>query len=171
MSISEWADRKSTRLNSSHGYISYAVFCLKKNKKLAYARAQGTIAREYARRPSCRVMPLLLNDFASLAQADSHEHNHAHRRPAPRRPGTSHYCLLSHPPSPTATVAKTISEQLARTLQSMSTKRWRDEAAHFYPPIHSAIAKTAASNFPFFFFKDPAPPEISSLSLPAALPI
>src|SRR5256884_265663 len=30
-------DRKSTRLNSSHGYISYAVFCLKK-KKNYYAR-------------------------------------------------------------------------------------------------------------------------------------
>src|SRR2546429_7112767 len=31
-------DRKSTRLNSSHGYISYAVFCLKKKKNpLAWA--------------------------------------------------------------------------------------------------------------------------------------
>src|SRR2546422_4530016 len=28
-----YRDRKSTRLNSSHGYISYAVFCLKKKKK------------------------------------------------------------------------------------------------------------------------------------------
>src|SRR2546422_4132283 len=28
-----YADRKSTRLNSSHGYISYAVFCLKKKTK------------------------------------------------------------------------------------------------------------------------------------------
>src|SRR5687768_17693068 len=28
------ADRKSTRLNSSHGYISYAVFCLKKKIKI-----------------------------------------------------------------------------------------------------------------------------------------
>src|SRR2546422_2856612 len=28
-----FGDRKSTRLNSSHGYISYAVFCLKKKKK------------------------------------------------------------------------------------------------------------------------------------------
>src|SRR2546422_6376672 len=27
-------DRKSTRLNSSHGYISYAVFCLKKKKRI-----------------------------------------------------------------------------------------------------------------------------------------
>src|SRR3989449_5432050 len=31
--VNRYADRKSTRLNSSHGYISYAVFCLKKKKK------------------------------------------------------------------------------------------------------------------------------------------
>src|SRR2546429_4867334 len=32
-------DRKSTRLNSSHGYISYAVFCLKKKKQtINYSR-------------------------------------------------------------------------------------------------------------------------------------
>src|SRR2546422_3180823 len=30
--IARTLDRKSTRLNSSHGYISYAVFCLKKKK-------------------------------------------------------------------------------------------------------------------------------------------
>src|SRR5438067_9055666 len=30
----EWQDRKSTRLNSSHVSISYAVFCLKKKKKI-----------------------------------------------------------------------------------------------------------------------------------------
>src|SRR2546422_7373488 len=30
-------DRKSTRLNSSHGYISYAVFCLKKKKNTTNA--------------------------------------------------------------------------------------------------------------------------------------
>src|SRR5205809_7943877 len=29
-------DRKSTRLNSSHGYISYAVFCLKKKNSSPY---------------------------------------------------------------------------------------------------------------------------------------
>src|SRR2546429_7770721 len=32
--ISSCRDRKSTRLNSSHGYISYAVFCLKKKKTI-----------------------------------------------------------------------------------------------------------------------------------------
>src|SRR2546422_5420633 len=31
-------DRKSTRLNSSHGYISYAVFCLKKKKKINHSK-------------------------------------------------------------------------------------------------------------------------------------
>src|SRR5690554_782837 len=31
--VQEWIDRKSTRLNSSHVRISYAVFCLKKKKK------------------------------------------------------------------------------------------------------------------------------------------
>src|SRR5947209_19062199 len=30
--LNEWLDRKSTRLNSSHANISYAVFCLKKKK-------------------------------------------------------------------------------------------------------------------------------------------
>src|SRR2546429_3577137 len=30
--VTDAIDRKSTRLNSSHGYISYAVFCLKKKK-------------------------------------------------------------------------------------------------------------------------------------------
>src|SRR2546422_6642160 len=34
-------DRKSTRLNSSHGYISYAVFCLKKKKKQKESRADN----------------------------------------------------------------------------------------------------------------------------------
>src|SRR2546429_7357674 len=35
-------DRKSTRLNSSHGYISYAVFCLKK-KKIDYVKSDAPI--------------------------------------------------------------------------------------------------------------------------------
>src|SRR2546422_5714735 len=35
-------DRKSTRLNSSHGYISYAVFCLKKKKHSASVRLPYT---------------------------------------------------------------------------------------------------------------------------------
>src|SRR2546421_8687311 len=37
--VAEQADRKSTRLNSSHDQISYAVFCLKKKKKQSISRA------------------------------------------------------------------------------------------------------------------------------------
>src|SRR2546429_2945083 len=37
-------DRKSTRLNSSHGYISYAVFCLKKNDSTVAGTVSTTSA-------------------------------------------------------------------------------------------------------------------------------
>src|SRR5438445_4618722 len=42
-------DRKSTRLNSSHANISYAVFCLKKKKK---EQARNVQCREMYRNPS-----------------------------------------------------------------------------------------------------------------------
>src|SRR2546422_7273806 len=50
-------DRKGTRLNSSHGYISYAVFCLKKKKTsnppgtptLAHPRSERAIPERQAR--------------------------------------------------------------------------------------------------------------------------
>src|SRR5690349_22861094 len=45
-------DRKSTRLNSSHVEISYAVFCLKKKKK---KQNQKTIVKKLIRRTSRRV--------------------------------------------------------------------------------------------------------------------
>src|SRR4030043_649849 len=41
------ADRKSTRLNSSHGYISYAVFCLKKNQ----TRSAGSLITDFVALP------------------------------------------------------------------------------------------------------------------------
>src|SRR3989449_8044210 len=40
--LADAGDRKSTRLNSSHGYISYAVFCLKKKKNQAPATSHTT---------------------------------------------------------------------------------------------------------------------------------
>src|SRR2546422_3662864 len=54
-------DRKSTRLNSSHGYISYAVFCLKKKKKPARPARYKTAARSHLirqeqQRPMGRVL-------------------------------------------------------------------------------------------------------------------
>src|SRR2546422_4044706 len=40
-------DRKSTRLNSSHGYISYAVFCLKKKKKKKQKHTTKTVRTKH----------------------------------------------------------------------------------------------------------------------------
>src|SRR5256885_11035994 len=45
----ERADRKSTRLNSSHLVISYAVFCLKKKKKKRKVQKVGNAKRETSR--------------------------------------------------------------------------------------------------------------------------
>src|SRR2546430_7584844 len=43
------ADRKSTRLNSSHSQISYAVFCLKKKKTAAnYPRVEPSAAHHHS---------------------------------------------------------------------------------------------------------------------------
>src|ERR1035437_1315472 len=48
MCVSRATDRKSTRLNSSHANISYAVFCLKKNK-----RKRNQTISPMARRTRC----------------------------------------------------------------------------------------------------------------------
>src|SRR3989449_8812064 len=54
-SLSVPTDRKSTRLNSSHGYISYAVFCLKKKNNLSqsYLRATPRLGRNAAKFVRC----------------------------------------------------------------------------------------------------------------------
>src|SRR2546429_7217914 len=56
-------DRKSTRLNSSHGYISYAVFCLKKKQPNGRERPAARLrspARRHPARGRCHhpLMPL-----------------------------------------------------------------------------------------------------------------
>src|SRR2546422_1933934 len=45
-------DRKSTRLNSSHGYISYAVFCLKKKNINTASENDGGTAQDGRKTPS-----------------------------------------------------------------------------------------------------------------------
>src|SRR2546422_5400660 len=46
-------DRKSTRLNSSHGYISYAVFCLKKKKnRISFEFSENRLAHDTITVPS-----------------------------------------------------------------------------------------------------------------------
>src|SRR2546429_5400166 len=58
-------DRKSTRLNSSHGYISYAVFCLKKKHVYPGGRKPSLIRRTQAPGRLSFLMPLAV---AAMAQ-------------------------------------------------------------------------------------------------------
>src|SRR5205809_5490539 len=48
-------DRKSTRLNSSHGYISYAVFCLKKKKNINNKLSSDTRRQKRLNPPHTRL--------------------------------------------------------------------------------------------------------------------
>src|SRR2546430_7913511 len=48
------ADRKSTRLNSSHSQISYAVFCLKKKKTKSHTHPSRKAPRQVCQQPPSR---------------------------------------------------------------------------------------------------------------------
>src|SRR5258708_19648868 len=66
---SYWRDRKSTRLNSSHQIISYAVFCLKKNK-FAKNIAQSGTDGSTVRLSSVLMQPIAAEDvYAARADA------------------------------------------------------------------------------------------------------
>src|SRR5205809_1713261 len=69
-------DRKSTRLNSSHGYTSYAVFCLKKKKNfLAITQCFGKIRRSFR-----HVHELLEIDRRIGMRAAVQNNHHRHRQ-------------------------------------------------------------------------------------------
>src|SRR3712207_7043551 len=55
-------DRKSTRLNSSHANISYAVFCLKKKKKINISTSNRVVNRTQGRRSKKAVRPKTVSE-------------------------------------------------------------------------------------------------------------
>src|SRR2546429_761203 len=64
--VNRWArDRKSTRLNSSHGYISYAVFCLKKKK-------EKILRQPFTRRTQIGDHRHLLGKIGGIRRRDRH---------------------------------------------------------------------------------------------------
>src|SRR5258708_18111556 len=72
-------DRKSTRLNSSHQIISYAVFCLKKKKK-SHSRGAGNRLTEDGASPKVNTLPSYSEIDASTRECtvDQHPHPHVH---------------------------------------------------------------------------------------------
>src|SRR2546429_1083535 len=83
-------DRKSTRLNSSHGYISYAVFCLKKKTQQPSSRRSES---HPVACPPRAVYAHLLTLAASLLLPQP---THAHPPTPPRFPSIPH-CLAPNP--------------------------------------------------------------------------
>src|SRR2546429_6677453 len=73
-----YLDRKSTRLNSSHGYISYAVFCLKKKKQNERCQDNKSIInkndRTAVKRPHTRSDPILLRPRCRTKSSPSSEY-------------------------------------------------------------------------------------------------
>src|SRR3954467_5688292 len=69
------SDRKSTRLNSSHTIISYAVFCLKKKKQI-YNRSQSRSLRSTSGLGACRAPPTTTSGGADVAERAPHSGLH-----------------------------------------------------------------------------------------------
>src|SRR2546429_425062 len=164
-------DRKSTRLNSSHGYISYAVFCLKKKKDLC----------ESPRQPPC---PDPCTPW--LAQPPSIPPLYARqsrRRSLARR--TRHSCpdlmeRLCRSQASEIADAERMSEYqislacvdvLSNSTKAVCGRDLRVDAGRklrFAALTHIAFLVYLLS---FFFLKDPAPPKFSPLPQHVALPI
>src|SRR5256885_7815677 len=79
-----WGDRKSTRLNSSHLVISYAVFCLKKKTLAFYAR-------------DCSDLHQYSLHVADLAHHSHRHHSHLLPRLTDPHPARSHpaFCTVA----------------------------------------------------------------------------
>src|SRR5205809_6190114 len=75
-------DRKSTRLNSSHGYISYAVFCLKKKKKKNIQKSPI--------KPIPTHVPITISHTPTKPPRHTPTPLEHHQPPAPHTPTTHH---------------------------------------------------------------------------------
>src|SRR2546428_605793 len=164
-------DRKSTRLNSSHDQISYAVFCLKKKKNpegvlWGLPRARAARPRQ---RPCTRTIAA-----GTLARLDRPSST-----PNMTSPGVS--CQTEHlrTAATSASVSCTLS-WCASTDAPVTTARCAIPCAarqvRAAPLSSCGVAWSLRSGpghaIPFFFFLNyPPPPEISPFPPPAPLPI
>src|SRR5256884_269570 len=165
------SDRKSTRLNSSHGYISYAVFCLKK-KKTIWILWRLPLLRtiRYLLLLPSRHHPLILYSSSvvsrpshtAFAAADVSRH--------------LHHIVLHMPAMHTIevtvgirTIVTLVAANLDRHVEHIDVEIAEVDLAN--ERVVSRAQNVAALGLFFFFFNIPPPPEISPLPLHAALPL
>src|SRR2546429_686236 len=84
------ADRKSTRLNSSHGYTSYAVFCLKKKTNLSKQQQVSEIMRQMLTQAQTAGHYFTNDQIKEMTRKVSAEVDLLHQQTQNQRYGSSH---------------------------------------------------------------------------------
>src|SRR2546421_318214 len=164
-------DRKSTRLNSSHDQISYAVFCLKKKKKKKVGTdsepnvnsAQSVLCGAQENRPSVHhriAVRGVTGDTCTIKSGVAQRQNEY----SIARVGTSTRIRLARAPP---LVVLLDVRRLRDDLRSRYERQSGVEEHVLFLFVITPLLPTSI----FFFLNDPPPPEISPLPLPAALPI
>src|SRR2546426_1175507 len=170
-------DRKSTRLNSSHLVISYAVFCLKKKKKYRSVdyRAFLFFFLMIRRPPRSTLFPYTTL-FRSVVLGEE--------RDAPHARLAIEALVHVHPEHALALVVGGRRPEVAgasRVAAAVLEPRSEEHTSEFQSPCNlvcrlllekkKKIQIRRLSSFSFFFFNDTATTEIYTLSLHDALPI
>src|SRR2546421_439887 len=163
-------DRKSTRLNSSHDQISYAVFCLKKKKEFGGGGLGQRPERRLRRRhDGLELEPLAQARFLERFFTASGLGGWILTRLEILSPCAAQAllpCVCRHRPGR----PRRRGPALAAAYQSPGQRSavWLSQC--FQTPGPTGPCSGNSSIF-FFFLNDPAPPEIYPFPLPAALPI
>src|SRR5256885_109785 len=167
----EIRDRKSTRLNSSHLVISYAVFCLKKKKHhVRMALPHGL--HEFRTAPAFLLLPAQTRHTYRCSRTP---HPHSHHRPQTARETdsrrTTSHPRCARPKSPPAPLPRRPGPQRSHVHHALTQSQPAERtAAPHAPRLPLGWSRSAAASL-FFFFNEGAPPEFYPLSLHAALPI
>src|SRR3712207_3808103 len=178
-----WADRKSTRLNSSHANISYAVFCLKKKIKSNEPTSQTSqVMTEFfflmIRRPPRSTLFPYTTLFRSLV-GRGHPGDGGVGRPPGAEPDELHAAQRGHR-RPLRRAAgrpdRALPRRLGRSEEHTSELQSRQYlVCRLLLEKKNKIKRTYFSNISgydrVFFFNDTATTEIYTLSLHDALPI
>src|SRR2546430_1874737 len=163
-------DRKSTRLNSSHSQISYAVFCLKKKNK----RVRNLLSVSLQR---IKVAHSFLIHFFGLPLDDAHDLQQGTFAIADsvilRRLHNVAFCThVRHAARAVLSTARAISGTGDEAINANVLANDNSRRAVLMPTCKKLFNRICGSTviILFFFFNNPTPPGISPLPLPAPLP-